>query len=171
MPGSRGVRTCMLFCEFGARSIYAHSLLGSSKPYRANRKRREKERTELPEKQCVRCVFKMIYSVAYVNIVESKDQRFVYMHVDTLCLCVTSARLRVIYNANGKNFRFTQHQTMKTEWGACSALLFPGKLTIWLFEYSLKSNFYEIENYFRTNSTEPSSRNILNSKTKHRKLR
>lgn len=56
-------------------------------------------------------VFKMIYSVVYVNIIESKDQRFGYMHrrnTVSVCLCyyMSESNICVIYNANENYFPF-----------------------------------------------------------------
>lgn len=103
---------CMLFGEFGARSIYAHSQLGSNHTEQMNQRTEPSAKYTHKQRNCQRNnVFKMIYSVVYVNIIESKDQRFGCMHrrnTVSVCLCyyISESNICVIYNAIENYFPF-----------------------------------------------------------------
>lgn len=88
----------MLFCEFGARSIYAHCMLfGWKHTERARHRENHKNKTKATrnKRNCQRNnmfdVFKMIYTVVYV---ESKDQRFVCTSGHSVSVCYVCSNMR-----------------------------------------------------------------------------
>lgn len=85
---------------WGEVNLCTFSAFGSNHTEQMNQRTEPSAKYTHKQRNCQRNnVFKMIYSVVYVNIIESKDQRFGYMHrrntVLLLCVCVTICLNRI----------------------------------------------------------------------------